>query len=154
MAKGVVYWLSKYKVFYLITWVAASFLVMLINYNPRTPLIPQWWGHMIILGTAVPVCYYTAYKLTPRYLYTRKIGAFISYLLLLAFLNAVVTFFFALYVYQLVTGIPVFGSVLRLVSLFSETVQIDITLIAASCIIKIMIDRYFMEQQILEIEKE
>ncbi len=154
MAKNVVYWLSKYKVFYILTWMVASFMVMLINYNPRTPWIPQWWGHMIILGTAVPVSYYTAYKLTPRYLYARKIGAFISYLLLLAFLNAVATFFFALYVYQLVTGILVFGSVLRLVSLFSETVQIDITLIATSCIIKIVTDRYFMEQQILEIEKE
>ncbi|MBV8388648.1 MAG: histidine kinase [Mucilaginibacter sp.] len=154
MAKNIVYWLSKYKVFYILTWMVASFIIMLINYNPRTPWIPQWWGHMIILGTAVPVCYYTAYKLTPRYLYTRKIGAFISYLLLLAFLNAVVTFLFALYIYQLVTGIPVFGSFLRTISLFFETVLIDISLISISCIIKIIIDRYFMEQQILEIEKE
>jgi sensor histidine kinase YesM len=132
----------------------ASFIIMLINYNPRTPWVPQWWGHMIILGTAVPVCYYTAYKLTPRYLYTRKIGSFISYLLLLAFLNAVVTFLLALYIYQLVTGIAVFSSALRIVSLFFETVLIDISLIAISCIIKIIIDRYFMERQILEIEKE
>ncbi|HEY9001921.1 MAG TPA: histidine kinase [Mucilaginibacter sp.] len=154
MAKGVVYWLSKYKVFYLLTWMVASFIIMLINYNPSTPWIPQWFGHMIILGTAVPVCYYTAYRLTPRYLYTRKIGAFISYLLLLAFLNAVVTFLLALYIYQLITGIRVFGSVFRLVALFPETLLIDISLISISCIIKIMIDRYFMEQQILEIEKE
>jgi len=154
MAKNVVYWLTKYKVFYILTWMVASFIIMLINYNPRTPWVPQWWGHMIILGTAVPVCYYTAYKLTPRYLYTRKIGSFISYLLLLAFLNAVVTFLLALYIYQLVTGIAVFSSALRIVSLFFETVLIDISLIAISCIIKIIIDRYFMERQILEIEKE
>lgn len=154
MAKSVAHWLNKYKIFYLLTWMVASFIIMLINYNPRTPWVPQWWGHMIILGTAVPVCYYTAYKLTPKFLYTRKIGSFISYLLLLAFLNAVVTFLLALYIYQLVTGIPVFGSVLRTVSLFFETVLIDISLIAISCIIKMISDHYFMEQQLFEIEKE
>jgi two-component system, LytTR family, sensor kinase len=147
-------WLSKYILFYVLAWMVASFIIMLINYNPRTPWIPQWIGHMIILGTALPVCYYTAYKLTPRYLYLRRIRAYIGYFLLCAFVNAVLSFFFALYLYQLVTNIPVFGSALRLVSLFSETVLIDISLISISCIVKIIADRYFMEQRLLEIEKE
>ena len=147
-------WISKYTLFYVLTWMVASFIIMLINYNPRTPWIPQWVGHMIILGTALPVCYYTAYKLTPRYLYSRRIRAYIGYFLLCAFINAILSFFFALYLYQLVTGIPIFGSMLRLVSLFSETVLIDISLASISCIIKIIADRYFMEQRLLEIEKE
>jgi len=147
-------WFSKNTLFYILTWMMASFIIMLINYNPRTPWIPQWIGHMIILGSALPVCYYTAYKLTPRYLYSRKIRAYIGYFLLSAFINAVLSFFFALYLYQLVTGIQVFGSVLRIVSLFPETLLIDISLISISCIIKIIADRYFMEQRLLEIEKE
>ena len=147
-------WFSKYALFYILTWMVASFIIMLINYNPRTPWIPQWVGHMIILGTALPVCYFTAYKLTPRYLYSRKIRAYIGYFLLSALVNAILSFLFALYLYQLVTRIPVFGSVLRTVSLFSETILIDISLISISCIIKIITDRYFMEQKLLEIEKE
>lgn len=109
---------------------------------------------MIILGTALPVCYYTAYRLTPRYLYSRKIRAYIGYFLLSAFVNALLSFFFALYLYQLVTGIPVFGSSLRLIALFPETLLIDISLASITCIIKIIADRYFMEQRLLEIEKE
>jgi two-component system, LytTR family, sensor kinase len=147
-------WFSKYTLFYVLTWMVASFIIMLINYNPRSSWVPQWVGHMIILATALPVCYYTAYKLTPRYLYSRKIRAYIGYFLLCAFVNAILSFFFALYLYQLVTGIPVFGSWQRLVSLFPETVLIDISLISISCIIKIIDDRYFMEKRLLEIEKE
>jgi two-component system LytT family sensor kinase len=147
-------WFSKYTLFYVLTWMVASFIIMLINYNPQTPWIPQWMGHMAITGSALPVCIYTARVLTPRYLYSRKIGAYIGYFLLLAFLNAVATFLFILFIYQLITGIAVFTSVLRLLSLFSETVLVDISLIAISCIIKIITDLYFMEQRLLEIEKE
>ena len=144
----------RFLFYYVLTWMIASFIIMLINYNPLTPWIPQWIGHMLILGSAVPVCYFMAYRLTPRYLYSRKIGAYIGSFLLCAFANALLSFFFVLYLYQLITGIPVFGSLLRLISLFSETVLVDISLISISCIIKIITDRYFMEQKLLEIEKE
>jgi len=147
-------WLSWYTLFYVLTWMVASFIVMLVNYNPLTPWVPQWVGHMLILATAVPVCYYTAYKLTPRYLYSRKIRAYIGYFLLLALANALVSFFVVLSIYQAVTGIHVFGALLRLISLFSETFLVDISLISVTCIIKIIADRYFMEQKLLEIEKE
>ena len=147
-------WFSKYTLYYVLTWMVASFIIMLINYNPHTPWIPQWIGHMAITGSTLPVCFYTARVLTPRYLYSRKIRAFIGYILLWAFFNAIATFLLILFIYQLITGIAVFTSFLRLVSLFSETVLVDISLIAISCIIKIITDLYFMEQRLLEIEKE
>ncbi|HEX3384583.1 MAG TPA: histidine kinase, partial [Mucilaginibacter sp.] len=146
--------LAIHLFYYILTWMIASFIVMLINYNPLTPWVPQWIGHMLILGSAFPVCYYTAYKLTPRYLYSRKIGAYIGYFLLCAFANAVFSFFFSLYLYQVATGIHVFRSMQLLISLFSETLLIDVSLISITCIIKIIADRYFMEQKLLEIEKE
>ncbi|MGZ3777508.1 MAG: sensor histidine kinase [Mucilaginibacter sp.] len=147
-------WFSIHTLYYVLTWMAASFIIMLVNYNPATPWIPQWIGHMGITGSTIPVCYYVAKVLTPKYLYSRKIGTFIGYFLVLALLNAIVTFLFVLFIYQLVTGIPVFSSLLRLVSLFSETVLVDISLIAISCMIKIITDLYFMEQRLLQIEKE
>jgi two-component system LytT family sensor kinase len=147
-------WFNKYTLYYVLTWMVASFIIMLIDYNQRTPWIPQWIGHMAITGSALPVCYYTAKVLTPRYLYLRKIRAFIGYFLVLAALNAIGTFLFILFIYQLLTGIHVFVSMLRLTSLFFETLLINISLIAISCMIKIITDLYFMEQRLLEIEKE
>lgn len=147
-------WFSIYTLYYILIWMTASFIVMLVNYNPATPWIPQWIGHMGITGSTIPVCFYAAKVLTPKYLYSRKIGTFIGYFLVLAFLNAIVTFLFILFIYQLVTGIHVFNSLLRLISLFSETLLVDISLIAISCMIKIITDLYFMEQRLLEIEKE
>ncbi|WP_295664591.1 hypothetical protein, partial [uncultured Mucilaginibacter sp.] len=60
---------------------------MLISYNPNTRWVPQWLGHMAITGSTLPVCYYTAKVLTPRYLYVRKVGSFIGYILFFAFMN-------------------------------------------------------------------
>ncbi len=147
-------WPAKRIFYYILTGMIASFVIMLINYNPRTPWVPQWIGHMVILVSAIPVCYYTAYKLTPRYLYSRKISAYILYFLLCAVGNAIGTFLFTMLIYQAVTGISVFNSMLRLLSLFFETVLINISMISINCIIKIIADRYFMEQRLLEIEKE
>jgi len=132
----------------------ASFIIMIINYNPLTPWIPQWIGHMAITGSTLPVCYYTANVLTPRYLYSRKIRAFIGYFLFWPFLNAIATFLLILFVYQIVTGISVFPSLFRVLSLLSETVLVNVSMICVSCIIKIITDHYFMEQRLLEIEKE
>ncbi len=147
-------WFNKYTLYYVLTWMVASFIIMLIDYNQLTPWIPQWIGHMAITGSTLPVCYYTAKILTPRYLYLRKIRAFISYFLVGATLNAIGTFLVILFIYQLVTGIHVFNSLVRVTSLFFETLLINISLIAISCMIKIITDLYFMEQRLLEIEKE
>ena len=145
---------SKYTLIYVLIWMVLSFIVMLINYNPSTPWIPQWVGHMAITGSALPVCYYTANILTPRYLYLRKIRAFIGYFLFWAFLNAIVTFGIILFIYQLLTGIHVFRALVPVLSLLCDTILVNVSLISISCIIKIITDRYFMEQQLLEIEKE
>jgi len=109
---------------------------------------------MALTGLSLPVCYYAAVILTPRYLYLRKIKAFIGYLLFWAFLNAIATFVLTLFIYQLVTGILVFSSFFRILSLFCDTILIDISLISISCMIKIITDRYFMEQEMLQIAKE
>jgi len=147
-------WFNKYTLFYLLTWMVASFIVMLIDYSPLTPWVPQWIGHMAITGSTLPICYYTAKVLTPRYLYLRKIRAFISYFLIWATLNAIGTFVLIISIYQLLTGLIVFNSWLRITSLFCATLLINISLIAISCIIKIITDLYFMEQRLLQIEKE
>jgi len=147
-------WYIRYKVFYIITWMLISFILMFISYDISTPVFPQWIGYLMITGLAFPVCRYTVLTLTPRYLYRRKIGSFIGYILLFAALNAILTYLVAGSIYHLLTGNPIFRSYIYVFTLLFEMFLIDIILVAVSCIIKIIKDRYFMEQQMLEIEKE
>lgn len=145
-----------YYLFYVAAWMVVAFITMLIDYNPRSPWIPQWMGHMGLIALSIPACYYTAYILTPRYLYSRRITAYIFYFLCITFLNAVLTFVVSLYIYGLFTGIHVLvrAAPIVIVSLFCETLLLDTSIISISCIIKIIGDHYFMEQKMLEIEKE
>ena len=145
---------NRYKIFYIIAWMIVSFLIMFTTYDYNTPIFPQWIGFLILTGLAIPVCNYTAYTLTPNYLYKRKIWRFIVYLILAAVVNAVLTTVIALYVYHLISGHPFFRSAFYIFALLVETLLVDIVLIIISCIVKIISDRFFMEQKMLEIEKE
>jgi sensor histidine kinase YesM len=154
MSRSISQLLIKYRIAYLLGWIGVAFFTMLITYDPRAPLLPQWIGHMIVTGAAFPVCYYLGHTIVPRYLYRKKIGLFISYLLLLAILNSIVTYLLALFVYHVLTGLPVFRSATYIFTVFIGVVFVDVILLSVACIIKIIGDRYFMEQQMLEIEKE
>jgi two-component system LytT family sensor kinase len=146
--------LIKYKVFYLFIWMVISFIVMFISYDSNAPLLPQWVGYLIVTGAAIPVCRYTAYTLIPRYLYQRKIGMFLGYLAIFAALNSILTYPIALFAYHIMTGYPFFRSFLYFFTLLFELLIVDIVMISITCIIKIISDRYFMEQQLMEMAKE
>ncbi len=154
MKRNIYKWLLKYNLFYVLAWMIISFILLFISYDNKTPVFPQWVGYMMITGLAFPVCWYTAYTLTPRYLYHRKIGLFISYLLILAALNAILTYLVAGFTYHIISGNSIFRSLYYVFTLLFQMFLIDIILISIGCIIKIISDRYFMEQQLLEIEKE
>ncbi|HEY4323626.1 MAG TPA: hypothetical protein VGN20_06560, partial [Mucilaginibacter sp.] len=58
MSRSISQLLIKYRIAYLLGWIGVAFFTMLITYDPRAPLLPQWIGHMIVTGAAFPVCYY------------------------------------------------------------------------------------------------
>jgi two-component system LytT family sensor kinase len=145
---------SRYKVYYVIAWLAIILMVLVTGYDPDSPVLPQFIGYSIIAVLAIPACYYSARKLIPAYLYRRKIRQFIFLLLLVAGAGALLTTMFGLYIYHLLTGNPIFRSVRYILVLAFQTFYVDAILIAISCIVKIIADRYFMEQQMLEIENE
>ena len=147
-------WLVKYRVFYIIGWLIISFALLFISYDRETTLLSQWIGYAVITAAAYPPCRYTVNTLIPRYLYRRKVGRFILYLLLVATVNGVFTYFLAGYVYHLLTGKPVIKTIFYFTEIFSGIWFINIVLISVNSFIKIIADRYFMEQQMLEIEKE
>lgn len=139
---------------YVLAWMIVSFILVFVSYDRLTPIFPQWIGYMMVTGLAFPACRYTAYTLIPRYLYQRKIGLFICISLILSAANAILTFLVAGSVYHIITGLPVFRSVYYVFTLFIEFLLVDLILITIACVIKIIADRYYMEQQMLQIEKE
>jgi two-component system LytT family sensor kinase len=147
-------WLLKYRVFYITGWLLVSFLLVFARYDRQTPVFPQWVGFALITAAAYPICRYTAYTLVPRLLYRHHILKFILCLLLLPIINAVFTYLFAGLAYHLVSGNPMFRSLYYFTSISSMIWLIDIILISITSIIKIISDRYFMEHQMAEIEKE
>jgi len=127
---------------------------MFIAYDSSTPILPQWIGNLTVLSLGIPVCFLIVRKLIPRFLYRRRIKLFVGSVLVLAIANAVATYIIALFIYHLLTGHAMFRSVLYFSALTLEMLLADVFLIAVSCIMKIIGDRYFMEQEILEIQKE
>ena len=154
MVKVISQWFTKKTLYYVIAWMVISFVLMFTSYDRNTPILPQWIGFMVVTGLAIPVCNYSVYKLVPNYLYKRKIVRFIISLLGLALANAVVTVIIALFIYHLVSGNPFFRSVAHFLTVYFASLIVDLILIIVSCIVKIITDRYYMEQQMLQIEKE
>lgn len=147
-------YLIKYKLFYLLAWMGVSFIMMFISYDIHKSLFAQWVSYLVTTGAAIPVCWYVTYKLIPRYLYQKKVGIFIGYIFFLAVINSLLTYLIALSTYHILTGAPIFRSPSYFFGLLLEILLVDIILIAISCMIKIIRDRYFMEQQMLQIAKE
>lgn len=127
---------------------------MILFYDTSTAIFPQWVGNLLVTGLAVPVCYYAAKTLTPRYLYKKRIGKFVGFILVLAFINSIITYLIALFIYHLLTGHPMFRSANYVIAISFGILLANIILISISCIVKIIRDRFYMEQQLLEVEKE
>lgn len=154
MGKNIPSWLTENSVFYILAWLTVSFFLVFINYDINTPVLPQWAGYIIVTGLAFPACWYASYKLTPRYLYPHKVKQFVFYVTIISAFNSFLTYLVAMFLYHLLTGLPMFRSVYYFFSLLFGVFFINVVLILVSCLIKTIRDRYFMEQQLLQIAKE
>ena len=135
-------------------WMAVSFVMMFANYDSQQPMLPQWLGTMLAVALAGPAGYYAVNYLVPKYLYKKKIGRFIASIAALTFGNAVMTYLVSLAAYHLFTGLPMFRTLQIILSLILAMCLFDLILISASCIVKIIADRFFMEKRLLEVETE
>lgn len=147
-------WLIKFKILHVLVWMTVSLFLMVLYYDQSHPLLPQWLGTMVLTGLAVPACYFSAYRLTPRFLYQKRIGAFVGYVLLLVIVNTVLTYIAGLFVYHLLTGLPMFPSVFYVIGIGTIILWDNIFLIVISCSVKIIFDRFSMERQLVVMENE
>ncbi|NML64186.1 histidine kinase [Hymenobacter sp. RP-2-7] len=139
---------------YTVVWMAVSFVMMFANYDSQQPVLPQWLSTMLAVALAVPASYYAVNYLVPNYLYKKQIWQFVGLIAALTFSNAVVTYLVSLAVYHLFTGLPMFRSLEIVLSLILAMHLFDFILIVTSCIVKVIADRFFMEQRLLEVETE
>lgn len=144
----------RYKILHILIWLGVSFFFMLIFFDISQPIFPQYIGNLLVTALTIPACYFAAKNLTVNYLYQKRIMRYIGFLLLLAFLNAILTYLVALFIYHLLTGLPMFRSVLYVVSIGLTILMINIMMISISCAIQIISDRFFMEEQLHMAEKE
>lgn len=144
----------RYKVLHFLVWMGVSFFFMLIFFDTSQRVFPQYIGNLLVTALTIPACYLAAKKLTVNYLYRRKIVRYTGLLFLLALLNSILTYLVALFIYHLLTGLPMFRSVLYVVSIGFTILLINIMMISISCAVQIISDRFFMEEQLLMAEKE
>lgn len=144
----------KYKVLHVFIFLVVAFFLMGIDYDVSTPFLPQYLGTVVALSLSIPACYLAAYELIPIYLYQKKIKSFVLYALALVIVNTAVTYIIALFIYHLLTGLPMFRSATYALFIASVIFYYDVMLISISCAVKIIADRFNMEQRLLEVEKE
>ncbi len=125
-----------------------------IDYDSNTPFLPQLAGTMIAFALAIPACYFAAYRLTPRYLYKKRIKIFLLYVLLLVIINTAITYLIAVFIFHLLTGRPMFRSALYVIGIGSVIFYYDVMLISISCAAKIIAGKFNTEQRLYEAEKE
>lgn len=139
---------------YALAWMALSFVMMFANYDARQPVLPQWLGTMLAVALAGPAGYYAVNILVPRYLYQKRIAQFVGRITALTLVNAIITYLISLGAYHLFTGLPMFRSIQIILSLVLAIFLFDLILIVTSCIVKIIADRFFLEQRLREVETE
>ncbi len=139
---------------HILLWLLLSLLVLYIYYDPRAALLQQVIATLVITGMCALPAYYGAYRLVPKLLYRKRIGAFIGALILAVVLNSLLTYLIVGTLYQLTTGKQVFSSLVYGASMVAIFIFANSIVIAIGCAVKIIADRFNMEVRLQEVEQE
>jgi two-component system LytT family sensor kinase len=142
-------WLS-----FALLWILVSFFMAVIYYNPQAAVVPQLMVTFFSTALSVPAAWYAATRLVPQFLYKKQINSFIWRLILLIIANVVVIYIIAASIYRTFTGKPVLRPPLILFTITLLFLFVNLIFISIGCGVKIIADRYSLEQRLLESEKE
>jgi two-component system, LytTR family, sensor kinase len=148
---------KKHFVTYLsltLLWLFVSFFTAVIYYNPYSPIVPQLAA--TFFGTLLTVfpSWYCATRLVPGYLYKKKINSFIWRVLIVTITSVVIIYFIAASVYHFFTGKPIIREPQVLFMIMLLLLFVSVIFTSVGCGVKIIADRYNLEQRLLEAEKE
>ncbi|HLK27530.1 MAG TPA: histidine kinase [Puia sp.] len=147
-------WLIKYKVPYIICWVVVSLFITSVNYDVRAPLMPQIIANLLFTGLTIPICYLEYSWLVPNYLYKRRFARFIIYSIIIIIAGSVIDYLISMLSYHLLTGHKMFPSLEYVLGLLNTAILISLISAALGLMLKIISNRFQMERELHEIEKE
>ncbi len=139
---------------YFLLWIILTLFLLYIIYDPQTPFLQQFIATLVVTGLTALPAYFSSKVFVPRLLYRKLIGKFIGVLLLAAFVNTVLTYFLAGAFYYELSGKSIFRNIVFIQFLFSFFFIINCIVITVSSAIRIIVDRFNMEQQLQEAESE
>lgn len=139
---------------FVLLWLFVTFFMAVIYYNPNSPFAPQLYIAFLSTTLSLPACWYAANKLVPHFLYRKKIGAFILRIVVLVIVNVIVVYLICTTIYHFITGKPVIPSVVILFTITLLFLFVNLIFVSIACGVKIITDRYGLEERLNEIEKE
>ncbi len=135
-------------------WLLVTLFMAIIYFDPRTPIGPQLCGTFIFTTLSIPASWYAACRIVPRYLYQKHISGFIWRITFLIFANVVVLYFIGSSFYHYLSGRPIIPDLLTFFTIFLVLLFVNLIFISIACAVKIISDRYGLEERLGEIEKE
>jgi two-component system LytT family sensor kinase len=139
---------------FILVWLVLTLLLTYINLDQRTPVAPQLIGEFIFTGLCVPACLYAAFRLVPKYLYSKHIKGFIWRVIVLLLLNVLVVYLVTAVLYHYISGNVFFPTFRVFLFIFLLFFFVNIIFFSISCGVKIIADRYGLEERLDIIEKE
>lgn len=143
----------KYFSFFIL-WLFVSVFTQIIYFDHNTPLLPQLCVTFLINLLAIPASWYAATRLVPRFLYKKKIKEFIARIIMLIVCNVAVIYIIGAGIYHFLTGRPLIPPLLAFLLIILLLHFVNLIFISIGCGVKIIADRYSLEQRLLETEKE
>ena len=140
--------------FYFLLWLFASVCMTIIYLDTTIPVFPQLLTTSMGTLLSLPLAAYAANVLVPKYIYHKNISGFVWRMLPATSISVVAIYFICAILYHALTGRPVIRSapimwLIILLSLFTNLIFISVF-----CGVRIIRDRYFLEQKLEETEKE
>lgn len=137
-----------------LVWLFVSFFMVVIYYDSSVTLAPQLSVTFLGTGLSVPASWYAATWLVPQFLYKKKINGFIWRIIVLIIVNVIAVYIIDGSIYYLLTGKAVMRSLPILLMIILLSLFVNLIFTSIGCGVKIILDRYTLEQRLLETEKE
>ncbi len=139
---------------YLLLWIILTIFLLYLIYDFKTPFLYQFLSTLVVTGFTAFPAYLSSKVLVPKLLYRKLIRKFIGALLLVAFVNTVVTYFLGGAFYYVLSGKSIFSNIGVIQAISAAFFIINCIVIVISGAIQIIIDRFGMEQHLYEVENE
>jgi len=139
---------------YLLLWIILTFFLLYLIYDFKTPFLQQFIATLVVTGFTAFPAYLSSKVLVPKLLYRKLIRKFIGALLLVAFVNTVLTYFLAGAFYYELSGKSIFANIAVIQAISASFFIINCIVIVVSGAIQIIMDRFNMEEQLHEVENE